>query len=233
MAVPPPDLVPSPALAWLRKYIWIVAAVLGVVTLTALRTRLRSVPDAPELLYTLPEYALVDQHGRSFSPETLRGKVWVAGFVFTSCPSTCPAVTRAMGSLRDRFDRMDIDIEMVSFTVDPQRDTPEVLRAYTQEVGVTSEHWRFVTGSPEAVRNLVRDGFKLGIGEREPVADGAVDGSMYDIAHSTQLALVDTEGGVRGFYDMEPEGGLDEIFHRAQHVMAEAAVATRTEERGR
>lgn len=228
MAAPPPDFVPSPALAWLRKYIWIVAAVLGVVTLTTLRTRLRNIPDPPEVMYTLPAYALVDHRGEPFVPETLRGKVWVAGFVFTNCPSTCPAVTRAMGSLRDRFDRMDIDIEMVSFTVDPERDTPQVLAAYADQVGATSERWRFVTGAPADVQRLVRQGFKLGL-DPQPNADG----SMFDIAHSTQLALVDTEGGVRGFYDIEPEGGLDEIFHRSQHVMAQAARATRAQERER
>jgi protein SCO1/2 len=235
MAAPPPDFEPTPALAWLRKYIWVVAAVLGIVTLTVLRTRLRNIPDPPAVMYTLPAYDLVDQEGRPFTPETLRGKVWVAGFVFTNCPSTCPAVTRAMGSLRDRFDRMDIDIEMVSFTVDPARDTPAVLKAYAESVGAHTDHWRFVTGSTDDVRRLVREGFKLGIGDPTPVsgAQPADGGAMFDIAHSTQLALVDTEGGVRGFYDIEPDGGLDEVFHRAQHVMAEAARAARAEARSR
>lgn len=228
MAAPPPDFVPSPGLAWLRKYIWVVAGVLGVVTITAMRGRTRHVPDPPAVMYMLPEYALLDDHARPFSPETLHGKVWVAGFVFTSCPSTCPAVTRAMGELRDRFDRMDLDVDVVSFTVDPERDTPEVLRAYAEQAGADGERWRFVTGDTASVRKIVREGFKLGIGDREVAENGA----MYDIAHSTKLALVDGAGGVRGFYDIEPEG-LDEIFHRAQHVMAEAAMAEREKERGR
>lgn len=228
MAAPPPDFEPSPALAWLRKYIWIVAAVLGVVTITGLRTRLRSIPDPPAAMYTLPAYELVDHRGQPFVPETLAGKVWVAGFVFTNCPSTCPAVTRAMGQLRDRYDRLGIDVEMVSFTVDPERDTPSVLAAYADKVAATSEHWRFVTGDTAAVTALVRHGFKLGM-DPTPTADG----SLFDIAHSTQLALVDGSGSVRGFYDIEPDGGLDEIFHRSQHVMAEEARAAREAERAR
>lgn len=228
MAAPPPDFVPSPALAWLRKYIWVIGAVAGIVTITGLRGRLRNIPEPPPVLYTLPAYELVDHHGERFGPDTLAGKVWVAGFVFTSCPSTCPAVTRAMGSLRDRFDRLGIDVEMVSFTVDPARDTPEVLAAYAEKVGATSPRWRFVTGTPDQVTALVRHGFKLGM-DAKPAADG----SLFDIAHSTQLALVDTDGGVRGFYDIEPDGGLDEIFHRSQHVMAEAARAAREAERAR
>jgi protein SCO1/2 len=133
-----------------------------------------------------------------------------------------------MGELRDRYDRMDIDIEMVSFTVDPKKDTPAVLAEYASKVGATNDKWRFVTGDEAAIRAVVRDGFKLGIGQPEPQAGGA----MYDIAHSTKLAIVDTEGGVRGFYEIDPDG-LDEVFHRSQHVMAEAAKAARAAERGR
>jgi protein SCO1/2 len=223
MVQPPEDYVPPPWLVWLRKHIYVVAGIMGVVTITALRPRLRHVPEPPPVMFQLPaDVALVDQNGQPFSTATMSGKVWVAGFVFTSCPSTCPAVTRAMGELRARFDRMQVPVEMVSFTVDPAKDTPEVLRAYAEQAGV-SEHWRFVTGDPKAVRAMVRDGFRLGIGEREPKGDAG----MYDIAHSTKLALVDGDGAVRGFYDIEPDQGLDEIFHRAQHVLAEGIAASK------
>ncbi len=232
MAVPPPDYVPPPKLVWLRKYIWVISGVLAVITITLMRPRLRHVPEPPPVMFALPsEWTLVDHHGQPFTAETLRGKVWVAGFVFTSCPSTCPAVTRAMADLRDRWDRMDIDVEMVSFTVDPKKDTPEVLAAYAAQVGENPK-WRYVTGDPEAIRGLVRDGFKLGIGAPEPVpASGGAGEGMYDIAHSTKLALVDDLGNVRGFYGIEPgldvAGGLDEIFHRAQHVLSESIARAR------
>ena len=214
----PPDFEPPVWLRLLRKHIWLVGGLFGVITITAIRPFLRHVPEPPPILHTLPAYELVDDHERPFTADTLRGKVWVAGFVFTSCPSTCPAVTRAMQDLHARFDRNDIDVEMVSFTVDPQRDTPQVLRAYAEQVGA-DERWRFVTGDPAAIRAVVRDGFKLGIGDKEPTVD---DADLYDIAHSTKLALVDPDGNVRGLYGIEPDQGLDEIFHRAQHVMAEA-----------
>jgi protein SCO1/2 len=217
----PDDLQRPPWLEWIRRHIWVLAFVLGALTLTALRCsgRLRHVPDAPEVMFALPaDYTLVDQAGRPFAPETLRGNVWVAGFVFTTCPSSCPAVTKAMSDLRDRFDRYSVPVEMVSFTVDPSHDTPEVLAAYMAEQGLPTEHWRFVTSEdPTAVLRLVRHGFKLGVGERE--ADAA--GVAYDIAHSTKLALVDGDGGVRGFYGISDEHGTDEIFERAQHLLAE------------
>jgi protein SCO1/2 len=233
MHQPPADYVPPPGLVWLRKYIWVISGVLAVLTITALRPRLRHVPDPPAVMFTLPDsWQLVDHHGQPFTAQTLRGKVWVAGFVFTSCPSTCPAVTRAMGELRERFDRMQVDVEMVSFTVDPVKDTPAVLADYAAQVGENPK-WRFVTGDPEAIRALVRDGFRLGIGAPEPktAAPGAGE-AMYDIAHSTKLALVDGDGNVRGYYGIEPDEGLDEIFHRAQHVIAEAATKAREQSRG-
>jgi len=218
----PPDLQRPPWLEWIRRHIWVLAFLTGALTLTALRCsgRLRNVPDPPEVMFALPtDYALVDQEGRPFGPETLRGKVWVAGFVFTTCPSSCPAVTKAMSQLRERFDRYGVpQIEMVSFTVDPKHDTPAVLAAYMAEQGLPSERWRFVTSEdPTAVLRLVRHGFQLGVGEREADASGVA----YDIAHSTKLALVDGNGGVRGFYGISDEHGTDEIFERAQHVLAE------------
>ena len=217
---PPADFRRPAWLEWLRRHIWVLAFVVGAVSITALRCsgRLRHVPEAPEVMFELPsDYSLVDHLGRPFEPQTLRGKVWVAGFVFTSCPSSCPAVTRAMDELRQRFDRYGVDVEMVSFTVDPEHDTPEVLAAHFAALGVDSEHWRFVTGDPAAVQRLVRHGFKLGIGNREADEQGVA----YDIAHSTKLALVDGNGGVRGLYSISDEHGTDEIFERAQHVLAE------------
>lgn len=215
----PPDFVRPGWLEWFRRHIWATAFVGGLLTLTALRCsgRLRHIPEPPAVMFTLPDYALVDHRGEAFSPQTLRGTVWIAGFVFTSCPSSCPAVTSAMGDLRERLDRYDVDVEMVSFTVDPEHDTPAVLADYFSAQGVDSARWRFVTGESQALLGLVRHGFKLGVGDREADEQGVA----YDIAHSTKLALIDGDGGVRGFYSITDEHGTDEIFERSQHVLAQ------------
>ncbi len=216
---PPSDLVRPKWLEWIRRNIWVLGFLMGVFTLTAMRLtgQLRHIPEPPEVMFTLPDYSLVDQRGEDFSPETMRDKVWIAGFVFTSCPSSCPAVTTAMGDLRERLDRYSVDVEMVSFTVDPSHDTPEVLAEYFASQGVDSEKWRFVTGEPQKVLQLVRHGFKLGVGDREADEQGVA----YDIAHSTKLALIDGDGGVRGFYSITDEHGTDEIFERSMHVLAQ------------
>lgn len=214
MAQPPPDYVPPPWLQWVRRHIWVLSFVLGAITLTLIRPLTRHVPDPPPVMFELPQYELVDHREQPFTPETLEGKVWVAGFVFTSCPSSCPAVTRAMSDLRERFDENEVPVEMVSFSVDPETDTPKVLREYAEGIGTDLTHWRFVTGDLEAIESLVGEGFKLGLGAKEDKGDG-----LYDIAHSTKLALVDGKGRVRGYYGIEPDQGLDEIYHRAQHVL--------------
>lgn len=220
MAEPPPDFVPPPGLVWLRKHIWAISFVLAIVSITALRPFMRNIPDPPPVMFTLPDYELVDHEERPFTPDTLRGKVWVAAFIFTSCPSTCPAVTRAMLDLRERFDRNDIDVEFVSISVDPVNDTPAVLAAHAEEVGAEHGKWRFVTGDLATIKTLAEDGFHLGVGERTDQ-----EGGLYDIAHSTKLALVDQQGNVRGFYGLDPtpnaDGGLAELYERADRVMME------------
>ncbi|MEM6289659.1 MAG: SCO family protein [Myxococcota bacterium] len=217
MAVPPPDFEPPPWLQFLRRHIWVIMGVLSIVTITAIRPYMRHIPDPPAVMFTLPEYDLVDHEERSFTPSTLEGQVWIASFVFTRCPSSCPAVTRAMNDLHDRFARNGIGVKMVSFSVDPENDTPAVLAAYHDDLGVDDDAWRFVTGELPAITTLLEDGFKLGIGERTET-DG-----LFDIAHSTKLALVDAEGNVRGFYGLDPtpnvDGGLDELYERADRVV--------------
>jgi protein SCO1 len=215
MATPPPDYVAPPWLEWVRRNIWAISFVLGAIAVTALYPFTRRVPDPPPELFELPAYALVDHRGEAFTPETLAGRVWVASFVFTRCPSTCPAVTRAMKQLRERFDRNGIEIDLVSFTVDPEHDTVAVLADYAAGVEADHARWRFVTGTSEAIGSLVSDGFKLGIGDVE-----MKDGGLYDIAHSTKLALVDERGIVRGYYGTDAEG-LAEAFERADRVYME------------
>jgi protein SCO1/2 len=167
-------------------------------------------------MFELPEFTLVDERGQPFTRDSLEGEVWVASFVFTSCPSSCPAVTQAMRSLQDRYDRMESDVRLVSFSVDPDTDTPPVLQRYAAEVGADPERWRFVTGSLATIRPLVEEGFRLGMGGKEPTAGG-----LYDIAHATKLALIGPEGGVRGYYGID-EQGLDEVYHRSLHVLRDS-----------
>lgn len=191
--------------------------VIGAVTLTLMRPLLRREPPPPPVIGRLPAFELVDQDGKPFNLNSLEGHVWVVNLIFTNCPSICPLLTDAMARLQARYDAYGKDeIKLASISVDPENDTPEVLRAYAAAHGADPERWRFLTGDPEAVRALVVDGFKTALGEPQEN-----DAGLIDIMHSGKFAIVDPAGGIRGYYDGDDEG-LDEIYWRSQHVAGEA-----------
>ncbi len=227
---------------WLQRafirHPWHFGVGLLLLAITATRPFMRHVPEPPPVLFQVPDFALQDQDGQPFTLASMRGKVWVAGFIFTTCPSVCPKISRAMLDLQQRYARNGIDVELVSFTVDPENDTPAVLKRYAENLGADENHWRFVTGDLKAMQALVVEGFKTAMDRRtEPV-------DMFDIAHSEKLVLIDPEGGIRGFYGVRrPKGApveplpmgvhstpeaealgldalsLDELYHRSTHVL--------------
>lgn len=208
---------PAPYIKFLRKHIWLVGIVFFVVMITAIRPFLVRRPPPPEIIGEVPAFALVDQSGESFTRDELLAadKTYVVGFVFTSCPSTCPAVSRAMLMFQEQIERSKLSdrVELLTVTVDPETDTPEVLAAYAGELGADLDNWRFLTGDQAAIEAFVVDGFKLAVGEREAKAPG-----VYDIAHSTKLALVDRFGNIRGYYSIDDDG-LAELYHRTVRVI--------------
>ena len=198
---------------WKNHFLWFF--LIGAATLTLMRPFLRHEPPPPPVLFTLPAFELIDQDGASFSGERLRDSVWVVDFIFTRCPSICPLLTRSMAHLQGRYGRAAVDgVRLLSISVDPEYDTPERLRAYRELHEGDPARWSFLTGEPDAVRTLLVDGFKAAMGEPQE-SDG-----LMDISHSGKFFLVDGDGGVRGFYDSD-EMGLDEVFHRSQHVLKE------------
>ena len=198
---------------WQNPFVW--AFVVGCVMVTLIRPFLRFEPKPPPVLSELPTFSLVDSSGAPFGSAELRGQVWIASFFFTRCPSVCPVLMSRMAALQNRFkDEHVADIRLVSITVDPVRDTPEVLRAAAPKYGVDPARWTLLTGPLERVRDLCVSGFKV------PGLDGTgmLDG---DIPHTTKVVLVDPSGRIRGYYDTDDQG-LDEVFFRAQHVLKEA-----------
>jgi protein SCO1/2 len=203
----------GPTPLWRNPYV--LAFVVGCVTVTLMRPLLRYEPKPPPILSTLPEFSLVDSAGKPFGSAELRGRVWIASFFFTRCPSVCPLLMQHMAELQKRYADAGIDgIHLVSITVDPARDTPAVLREAAPRYGVDPARWTLLTGAPDPVRTLLVDGFHVPGFDAGAMANG-------DIPHTTKVVLVDPSGNIRGYYDTD-ESGLDEVFHRAQHVLKEA-----------
>lgn len=214
---PAPWEQPAPWIAFTRKHIWIIGALFFLVMITSMRFFLMRRPPPPEIVGEVPAFTLVDHRGDEFTREKLiaADKTYVVGFVFTRCPSTCPAISRAMVAFQEQIHRSKLDdhVELITVTVDPEYDTPTVLSAYAEKIGADTSNWRFVTGPKTDVERFVVDGFKLAVGELEEVDPG-----VYDIAHSTKLALVDKFGNIRGYYSIDDEG-LQELYHRVVRVI--------------
>lgn len=200
------------------------ATVAGLILIPLMRPFLRFEPPPPPVLAQVPAFTLTDSNGEAFGSADLAGEVYVTSFFFTRCASICPLLTTAMASLNRRYDEEGVDgIRLISITVDPDHDTPERLREYRARHGIDGDDWVFLTGNAQSVRNLVVGGFKTAMGSPAALETGtdvepSSEPPLVDIAHSGRLVLVDARGGIRGYYDIDVLG-LDEVFHRSQHVL--------------
>jgi cytochrome oxidase Cu insertion factor (SCO1/SenC/PrrC family) len=184
--------------------------------------------DLPRL-WEVPDFALIERSGQSVTRADLLGKVWIASVIFTRCVDECPLVSSHMARLQDAL-AAEPDVRLVSITVDPAYDTPEILTRYAQSFAAQPQRWLFLTGDKATIYRLVREGFRLGLLDpHEPVQSSAVpeaggvrydlwqlltpasalahrDGPPHDnaqraITHSARLVLVDRQGQVRHHYD--------------------------------
>ena len=151
----------------------------------------------------VPDFSLIERSGRAVSLADLKGQVWVADFVFTHCAGPCPLLSRRMQSLQEPLADHPA-VRLVSFSVDPERDTPEVLADYAKRYGA-GERWLFLTGEKEPLYWLIMDGFKLGVDDGSALTAGAPGPGT--ITHSTRFVLVDREARIRAYYD----GSSDDI----------------------
>lgn len=158
-------------------------------------------PSLPRLL-EVPDFELTSASGAVVRAGDLRGKVWVADFVFTRCTGPCPLMSQRFRNLQDRLKAEGLTatgrVRLVSFSVDPEYDTPEVLSRYAEEWGADPELWWFLTGDPDYVFPLLREGFKV-TAQRE-------GSGSHNILHSTNFLLVDQAGWVRRIADYDEDG---------------------------
>jgi protein SCO1/2 len=148
-----------------------------------------------------PAFTLTNRDGRAVRSQDLAGKPWIADFIFTRCPASCPLMTARMARLDQELAR-DHEVRLVSISVDPEHDTPAVLERYAQSYKAPPR-WLFLTGGKEEIYRLSRQGFKLGIDIPPPSGPGGP--AVEPILHSTRFVLVDGQGRIRGYYD-----GIDE-----------------------
>ncbi|WP_437223167.1 DUF420 domain-containing protein [Planctomicrobium sp. SH661] len=141
------------------------------------------------------EFQLIDQDGETFTRETLLGEPWIANFVFTRCTYQCPATSRKIMELNQEL--RDVPVRFVTITVDPEHDTPAIMKEFASIWGAKVPRWRFATGKPEEVMQLIRTGFKVPAWEN--VGTERLPGMEF--AHSNHLIHVDATGRILGRYD--------------------------------
>ena len=163
-----------------------------------------------------PAFTLTDEEGRRFPSSRLTGKPWVANFMFTSSPTIGPSQTALLKSVQDRI-KGDPGLEgtrLVSFSVDPAKDTPEVIKAYAGKAGADPQIWKFLTGSATEIRDTVsREGFKLA---GQTGGDGAGG-----LNHSPLFLLVDAYQRIRGIYDSQGPQAIRELMTDLAALKAE------------
>lgn len=159
----------------------------------------------------VPAFQLVNQNGVPFGSSQLAGKIWIADFIFTSCPGPCPMISARMSELQKPLEKTDV--HLVSFTVDPAKDTPQVLRSYAEKLQAEPNRWDFLTGPQSTIYDLSRNGFKLA------VADGS-DGAGVPL-HSTRFVLVDRRGEIRGYYDSVAADAITKLLADTNHLLRE------------
>ncbi len=158
------------------------------------------------MLGQLPGFELVERTGLPFSAATLGGQVWVADFVFTRCGGPCPLMSARMRDLQSALAGFN-NVKLVTFSVDPEHDTPEVLSRYAERFGAQPGRWFFLTGNPEPIYALARQSFKLVVQQEKGSSETAEDDGS--ILHSTHFVLLDKRARIRGYYDSaEPENLL-------------------------
>ncbi|MBS4190912.1 SCO family protein [Bacillus sp. FJAT-49705] len=155
--------------------------------------------------WPIADFTYTDNNNETFGLADLKGKVWVADFIYTNCPTVCLPMTFNMAKLQELAKKEKIEnIEFVSFSVDPALDSPEVLTKYAKEFNVDFKNWHFLTGyKQEEIEKFAMDNFKTIV--KKPENDP-------DVIHQTYFYLVNQEGKIMKMYSGDKETPYDEII---------------------
>lgn len=158
------------------------------------------------VMWQVPKFSFVDQNGRRTTASDLEGHVFIADFVFTSCTTVCPLITAKMALLQRRLEAHS-SLRFVSFSVDPERDTPEALKRYAAAWRPAETRWLLLSTTPNELKSLA-SGMFVNV---RPVEN--------DIAHSNLFFLVDARGGVRGIYESDRNDALERLVGDAEALL--------------
>jgi protein SCO1/2 len=200
----------APSLPASRLQPWLWSTFLALVMAVPL-LRQGIVPPRPALpvLGSVPSFRLVDESGSAFGPERLAGRVWLADFIFTRCPSICPELTERLVRVQKQ---LGDQVDLVSVSVDPAYDTPERMRAFAERHRALSPRWHFLTSDRGSTEDTVSRGFKIALTRDSSDA--------MSITHGAHVVLVDGQGRIRGYYDSSDPDALERLVTDARRLAA-------------
>lgn len=155
----------------------------------------RTLPPELPIIAHVPEFELISENGKPFGSKDLKGRIYLATFAFTRCPTVCPKMLTDLEKIQKRVRGTGHKVAVVTFTVDPEHDTPEVLFKTARDRKANPHVWTFLTGTDkESMFKLYKDGFKVGAEHSK---------NIMEIAHSEKIVLVDDANRIRGYYPFE------------------------------
>ena len=172
------------------KNTWVI---IGLLVWLAACEQKKELPILGSVGHTVPAFELTDQDSRKVTNATFKGKIYVAGFFFTSCPTICPKMQVQMQRFHEKFRDNPDDVLLLSHSIDPKYDTPPVLKIYAENLDAESKKWYFVTGDKEKIFEIGQKGYMVTAKDDKTAPGG--------ILHSGALILVDRRQRIRGFYD--------------------------------
>jgi protein SCO1/2 len=207
----PPSGVPGRRLLFALLVVFLIAVIPAIVVPTLM---CRPEPKPPPDLGAVTPFALVDETGAPFTEAALRGKVTIVSFIFTRCDTICPVIAMKTARVQDKTFDIGGSLKLVSFSVDPDHDTPARLTEFAQRYGAKPERWRFVTGPYDKVHALIEGPFMTSMMKKPDRPSG-----VPDIAHGGYFLLVDPDLHIRGVYDSDLINQLDALMRDARYLV--------------
>ena len=167
----------------------------------------------------VPSFTLTERSGQPFDSSSLNGKIWLADFFFTACPGPCLVMNGKMELIQHALNRDHADAKMVSFSIAPEMDTPEVLRKYADRFHAPVDKWFFLTGDQKKIYDLARGAFMLPTVDNQGNPDRKADEG--DFIHSEKICLVDRRGVVRGYFDSTNPEVVQQVLTAVGNLMRE------------
>ncbi len=223
--VQPKGTKPNRTLQWV---LWsVLVLVMGLLSANFVRQQWRAMERRDitpmEHFNTVPDFSFTTQNGQPFGTEQTKGKIWLANFFFTTCPGPCLRMNHKAMEIQEALNGDHSDVRIVSFSINPEQDTPEVLKKYAERMKARPDHWYFLTGERSKIYDVAKRGFML-ITMEAPGENGRPPEEGQFI-HSTKIALIDRQGVVRRYYDSESPEVVQHVLSDIGSLLREQPVA--------